>query len=107
MHSRCKSISLCVQIDAFYAQVEENRNPDLRNRPLGKPPYHAAPAGLVTAGTSADLRGASRSFGAGVTQKYLIVTSNYHARARGVTKLQNIYDAKVPSAQISALVDVR
>ena len=36
---------------------------------------------------------------AGVTQKYLIVTSNYHARARGVTKLQNIYDAKVPSVR--------
>jgi hypothetical protein len=37
------------------------------------------------------------AFNAGVTQKYLIVTSNYHARARGVTKLQNIYGAKVPS----------
>jgi hypothetical protein len=36
-------------------------------------------------------------FQTGVTQKYLIVTSNYHARARGVTKLQGIYDAKVPS----------
>lgn len=34
----------------------------------------------------------------GITQKYLIVTSNYHARQRGVTKLSSINDAKVIAA---------
>jgi nucleotidyltransferase/DNA polymerase involved in DNA repair len=41
----------------MYAQTEELRNPELAGRPLG------------------------------VTQKYLIVTCNYPARAAGVTKL--------------------
>lgn len=45
-------------------QVEEVRNPALRQLPLG------------------------------VTQKYLIVTCNYVARANGVTKLMGITDAK-------------
>jgi DNA polymerase iota len=45
-------------------QVEEVRNPALRGKPLG------------------------------VTQKYLIVTSNYEARKLGVTKLMGIQDAK-------------
>eukprot|EP00892_Ulva_mutabilis_P005511 jgi/Ulvmu1/3331/UM155_0014.1 len=50
-------------IDCFYAQVEEVRNPALKGQPVG------------------------------VTQKYLIVTSNYEARARGVTKLSGIKEA--------------
>ncbi|GLC37396.1 hypothetical protein PLESTM_000579100 [Pleodorina starrii] len=49
--------------DCFYAQVEEVRNPALRQVPLG------------------------------ITQKYLIVTCNYLARAAGVTKLMGIRDA--------------
>ncbi|KAG2491453.1 hypothetical protein HYH03_010239 [Edaphochlamys debaryana] len=57
--------------DCFYAQVEEVRNPELRQVPLG------------------------------VTQKYIIVTCNYLARAAGVTKLMNIRDAK---ARCPALV---
>eukprot|EP00878_Enallax_costatus_P020113 GHUV01021245.1.p1 GENE.GHUV01021245.1~~GHUV01021245.1.p1 ORF type:complete len:426 (+),score=135.49 GHUV01021245.1:409-1686(+) len=51
-------------VDAFYSQVEEVRNPSLRGRPLA------------------------------VTQKYLVVTCNYPARQDGVTKLMNIADAK-------------
>ena len=50
--------------DCFYAQVEELRDPSLRTRPLG------------------------------ITQKYLVVTCNYPARAAGVTKLMNIEEAK-------------
>lgn len=38
---------------------------------------------------------------AGVTQKYLIVTSNYHARRRGVSKLMGISEAKVHRAIVS------
>lgn len=56
-----------MQLDAFYAQVEEVRDPSLAQRPLG------------------------------ITQKYLVVTSNYPARKRGVTKLMNIKEAKVKS----------
>ncbi|BDA49872.1 DNA polymerase iota at N-terminal half [Coccomyxa sp. Obi] len=51
-------------VDAFYAQVEENRDPRLKNVPMA------------------------------VTQKYLIVTANYPARRLGVTKLQGISVAK-------------
>lgn len=51
-------------LDCFYAQVEMIRNPALRNVPLG------------------------------VQQKYIIVTCNYVARERGVTKLMSITDAK-------------
>ncbi|CAL5220492.1 g2519 [Coccomyxa viridis] len=55
--------------DAFYAQVEEGRNPRLKGVPLA------------------------------VTQKYLIVTCNQAARRLGVTKLQGVTEAKqqVPS----------
>ncbi|KAL0021711.1 hypothetical protein WJX79_005570 [Trebouxia sp. C0005] len=53
-----------VDVDAFYAQCEEIRNPALRERPLG------------------------------ITQKYLLVTSNYPARRRGVTKLMGITEAQ-------------
>lgn len=63
-------------IDCFYAQAEEVRNPKLRGRPLG------------------------------VTQKYLIVTCNYEARQRGVTKLMGITDAlaKCPELALVRLV---
>lgn len=50
--------------DSFYAQVEEVREPSLAGRPLA------------------------------VTQKYLVVTCNYPARARGVTKLMGVAEAK-------------
>ena len=49
--------------DCFYAQCEELRDPNLRSYPLG------------------------------VTQKFLIVTCNYPARARGVSKLMSIKEA--------------
>jgi impB/mucB/samB family len=52
-------------------QVEEARNPALRGRPLG------------------------------VTQKYLIVTCNYAARARGVTKLMGIADAQARCPELA------
>eukprot|EP00898_Chlorokybus_atmophyticus_P003178 jgi/Chlat1/3861/Chrsp26S04150 len=52
-----------VDVDAFYAQVEERRDPSLRERPLG------------------------------IQQKYLVVTCNYPARARGVGKLMPIDEA--------------
>ncbi|KAG1663320.1 hypothetical protein FOA52_006279 [Chlamydomonas sp. UWO 241] len=56
-------------VDCFYAQAEELRNPALAGLPLG------------------------------VTQKYLVVTCNYAARAQGVTKLMGIQQAqaKCPS----------
>jgi len=50
--------------DCFYAQVEELRDPSLREKPLG------------------------------ISQKYLVVTCNYVARKAGVTKLMNIVEAK-------------
>ena len=53
-----------VDIDCFYAQVEMIRNPNLRNVPLG------------------------------IQQKHIVVTCNYIARERGVTKLSFIADAK-------------
>lgn len=53
-----------VDCDCFYAQVETLRNPELEHVPLG------------------------------VTQKYLVVTCNYKARERGVTKLMGISEAK-------------
>jgi nucleotidyltransferase/DNA polymerase involved in DNA repair len=46
-----------------WTQVEEVRNPALRGKPLA------------------------------VTQKYLVVTANYEARAAGVTKLMGLQDA--------------
>ncbi|KAH8417752.1 hypothetical protein KR222_005330 [Zaprionus bogoriensis] len=52
-----------LDMDYFYAQVEELRDPTLRNRPLA------------------------------VQQKNYVVTCNYVARARGVTKLMLITDA--------------
>uniref|UniRef100_A0A061RGN2 DNA polymerase iota n=1 Tax=Tetraselmis sp. GSL018 TaxID=582737 RepID=A0A061RGN2_9CHLO len=57
-------VVLHFDVDAFYAQVEEVRDPSLRDRPLG------------------------------ITQKYIIVTSNYPARKHGVTKLMAISEAK-------------
>lgn len=52
-----------IDIDYFYAQVEELRNPKLRNVPLG------------------------------IQQKNCIVTSNYLARDRGVSKLMSMKEA--------------
>ncbi|XP_012941207.1 DNA polymerase iota [Aplysia californica] len=51
-------------IDCFYAQVEMIRNPELRSKPLG------------------------------IQQKNIVVTSNYIAREKGVTKLMYLTDAK-------------
>ncbi|KAK7934341.1 hypothetical protein WMY93_005237 [Mugilogobius chulae] len=53
-----------LDMDCFYAQVEMIRNPALRSVPLG------------------------------VQQKYILVTCNYVARERGVTKLMSITEAK-------------
>jgi len=51
-------------VDCFYAQCEELRNPALRGKALA------------------------------VTQKHIVVTCNYPARALGLTKLMTINDAK-------------
>lgn len=59
-----QKVILHFDLDCFYAQVEMIRNPALRNVPLG------------------------------VQQKYIIVTCNYVARERGVTKLMSVTDAK-------------
>ena len=53
-----------VDIDCFYAQVEMLRDPSLRDRPLG------------------------------IQQKSIVVTCNYVARARGVSKLSLVSEAK-------------
>ncbi|CAG9463267.1 unnamed protein product [Pedinophyceae sp. YPF-701] len=55
---------VCVDVDAFYCQVEELRDPSLATRPMG------------------------------VSQKYLVVTANYLARAAGVEKLMNTKEAQ-------------
>ena len=57
-------VVLHIDVDCFYAQVEENRRPALRGRPIA------------------------------VTQKYLCVTANYAARERGVAKMMGIAEAK-------------
>ncbi|XP_054895218.1 DNA polymerase iota [Poeciliopsis prolifica] len=57
-------VILHFDLDCFYAQVEMIRNPELRDVPLG------------------------------VQQKYIIVTCNYVARERGVTKLMSVTGAK-------------
>lgn len=59
----CLNMLLEATLNASDVQVEEVRNPALKGKPVG------------------------------VTQKYLIVTSNYEARARGVTKLTGIKEA--------------
>ena len=51
-------------VDAFYSQVEELRDPRLVDRPMA------------------------------VTQKYLIVTCNYPARSAGLSKLMSTQKAK-------------
>ncbi|XP_029960529.1 DNA polymerase iota [Salarias fasciatus] len=56
-------VILHFDLDCFYAQVEMIRNPALRQVPLG------------------------------IQQKYIIVTCNYVARERGVTKLMSVTDA--------------
>ncbi|KAM5194592.1 DNA polymerase iota [Mantella aurantiaca] len=63
-------VILHLDMDCFYAQVEMIRNPELRNRPLG------------------------------VQQKYLLVTCNYIARERGVTKCMSIKEAREKCPQI-------
>ena len=61
---RDRRVIVHVDIDCFYAQAEEVRDPSLRSKPLG------------------------------VTQKYLVVTCNYVARGYGITKLMGIEEAK-------------
>ncbi|GJP70959.1 hypothetical protein CLOP_g1852 [Closterium sp. NIES-67] len=57
-------------LDCFYAQVELQRRPELKDRPLG------------------------------VTQKFLVVTANYAARARGVPKMASVADARTRCPEI-------
>ncbi|XP_072167452.1 DNA polymerase iota-like [Diadema setosum] len=59
-----------IDLDCFYAQVEMIRNPSLRDKPLG------------------------------IQQKNIIVTSNYVARAQGVSKLSYIKDAVVKCPEL-------
>lgn len=58
------SVIIHIDIDCFYAQVEEIRNPALRDRPVG------------------------------VTQKYLLVTCNYVARSFGLKKMIPVTEAQ-------------
>lgn len=67
----CASSYHSEEITHQFSQVEEVRNPALKSNPLG------------------------------VTQKYLIVTSNYEARSRGVTKLMGIKDAQAVCPEIN------
>ncbi|XP_005186292.1 DNA polymerase iota [Musca domestica] len=53
-----------IDMDYFYAQVEEIRDPTLKSRPLG------------------------------VQQKNIVVTCNYNARAKGIKKLMLVSEAK-------------
>lgn len=57
------NVIIHIDIDCFYAQVEEIRDPTLRNRPLG------------------------------IQQKNIVVTCNYVARTYGVKKLMLLTDA--------------
>ena len=105
-------------IDAFYAQCEELRDPRLCQRPMGAaflmryavcsfqvvdvwslwPMPEPTSAHLLALRLLAGNHGWHRPLrccdGAGVTQKYLIVTCNYPARACGVTKLMGIKEAQ-------------
>lgn len=58
-------------VDAFYSQVEELRDPRLRGRPMA------------------------------VTQKFLIVTANYAARSAGLKKLMRIDKAKALCPEVA------
>lgn len=58
------SVVIHIDIDCFYAQVEEIRNPTLRNKPVG------------------------------ITQKYLLVTCNYLARSFGLKKMIPVVEAQ-------------
>ncbi|CAM9856738.1 unnamed protein product, partial [Scytosiphon promiscuus] len=60
-HDRC---IVHLDIDCFYAQVEEVLNPSLRGKPIG------------------------------IRQKYLLVTCNYTARSLGVRKMEGVAEAK-------------
>jgi hypothetical protein len=94
--SRCV---LHFDCDAFYAQVEELRNPSLRDVPMVR---RAARWRACAAPTHASLcprppalpPPASLPPPQAVTQKYIIVTANYPARACGVGKLQLISAAR-------------
>ncbi len=58
-----RRVVIHIDVDCFYAQVEELRNPTLQGKPLA------------------------------VTQKYLCVTTNYAARAKGVAKMMGLKEA--------------
>lgn len=69
------TICIHVDVDCFYAQVEEIRDPSLRTKPVG------------------------------IVQKFLVVTCNYPARERGVTKL--MAGKTLPLSRVStAFVDL-
>jgi len=59
-----KRVILCADLDAFYSQVIESLDPELREKPVG------------------------------IRQKYLLATCNYKAREFGVKKLMSIGEAK-------------
>lgn len=58
-----KRVIIHIDIDCYYAQVEEIRNPELRNKPVG------------------------------IQQKNIVVTCNYVAREYGIKKLMLLSDA--------------
>ena len=75
-------VVLHFDVDCFYCQVEESRNPALRGRPVGAPGAGAAGATWRPPGCALPSC-APRLQTAGVTQKYLLVTCNYAARQVG------------------------
>ena len=82
-----------VDVDAFYAQCEEIRNPALRERPLGELAKQATSKLVMLIAHRAHVDLALPEI-TGITQKYLLVTSNYPARRCGVTKLMGITEAQ-------------
>mmetsp|Transcript_59264 Transcript_59264/g.136836 ORF Transcript_59264/g.136836 Transcript_59264/m.136836 type:complete len:140 (+) Transcript_59264:3-422(+) len=69
---RDKRVICSIDLDCFYAQCEELRNPELKGKPVG------------------------------VQQKHLIITSNYAARAYGIKKGDSLPDVlrKCPAIAI-------
>jgi len=101
-----QSIILHFDADAFYAQCEELRNPDLVCKPLGKNRFleyyfreYRQCLGLLLLGSEPVHRFNIACLHIpkcipGVTQKFLIVTCNYIARDRNVSKLMSIKEAR-------------
>ena len=106
--AQCKSVraQIHMDLDAFYAQTEEIRDPSLRQRPLAVTQKCALcelthshtvrrqSQGLHELWTRGNLVHAAYRIAVLSTCRYLCVTSNYVARRHGVSKLMSIRDAQ-------------